>query len=253
MNAMVSIQTPLFDAYRDVYYFGRYISSRFGKAKSVPNVFYSWETFSMPVFADIYYGKARNQNIEFQIRYIIQTIKGLDDSYLSPYSKIIRQNLRYGDLSYGEIIRKFNGKDWYKIDSNSRHNVLHLWDNITKKQFIPPCNLSVVFSVVDEVMHTLVCARSIDVLYGLGNDFIMFNYLHRYLARLNGFIPGKFSYAIANLHVYAEKIKRVKAILNDPIEANFKLKVLDALPDDFPNEIEEIFPKYEQYMEMKQC
>ena len=83
--------------------------SRFGPVKYVLNAGFTSEITDLESSCLMYWSPYINENIDFQIDYIEQTLFGLPDSFLVKHSTLIADNLKYGDLSYGEILKENYG------------------------------------------------------------------------------------------------------------------------------------------------
>jgi thymidylate synthase len=91
-----------------------------------------------------------------------------------------------------------------KTNPQSRRAVLVHYDpnELDRYKYDTPCNLVLNFYVDDECIHMSVFARSIDLWYGLCNDFYTFSKLLELVSNKLGMPVGTINFSITNLHIY---------------------------------------------------
>ena len=128
--------------------------------------------------------------------------------------------------SYGNRWRK-----WFKRDQlievieslkryqHTRHAVIITWDPATdslisgKKRMNVPCNLGMIFNVVNNRLNMHSIWRSQDLILGYPNDVAGQSLLLVLLARHLGLKPGFYIHYTANLHIYNNQIDIAKDLI----------------------------------------
>jgi thymidylate synthase len=92
----------------------------------------------------------------------------------------------------------------FKQNPESRRAVLIHYDlnELPRYKYDTPCNLSLNFYVLENKLHLTVFARSIDIYFGLCNDFYCFSKLMEQLGVTLGYELGDMNWLITNLHIY---------------------------------------------------
>ncbi len=120
---------------------------------------------------------------------------------------------------YGHTVRKYdllnNVLDTIRTDPYGRRHIINLWQyDEFKTVGLNPCAYEIIFNVRGEYLDMLLTQRS--------SDYIMANYINKtqylafqmMIANSTGYIVGKFTHVVANLHIYDRHIDAAKELLN---------------------------------------
>ncbi|KKK81244.1 hypothetical protein LCGC14_2815440 [marine sediment metagenome] len=125
-------------------------------------------------------------------------------------------------------LEKFSGNQWGWVldslikDKDSRQALInfnqpkHKYNGV--KDF--PCTLSIQYLIRDNQLISITNMRSNDLVYGLGNDFPFFSYLHQRLHKqLKEVYPelglGKIIHTAGSLHTYEKHYKMMDNIIDE--------------------------------------
>jgi thymidylate synthase len=106
---------------------------------------------------------------------------------------------KYKDQLYKQVI------DELKQNPQSRRAIVVHYDlnELERYKYDTPCNVTLNFFIEDEKLHLTVFARSIDLWFGLCNDFYTFSKLMELVSENLSNIPiGTMHWFITNLHIY---------------------------------------------------
>lgn len=147
------------------------------------------------------------------------------DENVKELSKIAKiwNNHHKGDYivnsNYGVLWRKNNQLEnlinLLKMKKDTRRAVITLYDgkDMSKYELDTPCTLNLCFYILNDKLNLSVIMRSNDYWYGLPNDVFCFKKLQHYVAENLKIDVGKYYHFVVNLHIYENKIEKVKEII----------------------------------------
>jgi len=161
----------------------------------------------------------RDANVFFHIAESMWMLAGRQDV---EFLKMFNSNIDlYSDdgvifnAPYGYRIRKHFGVDQLQsvvdilMDApESRQAIVQIWDSkdLNKTTFDKACNMTLVFSIVQNRLQLIVYNRSNDLVFGgvTGANPVHFSYFQQWVADMLGLKMGILYFVTANGHVYTE-------------------------------------------------
>jgi dihydrofolate reductase/thymidylate synthase len=95
-----------------------------------------------------------------------------------------------------------------KTDPNSRRIFLSSWNPVDLKQMaLPPCHVSVQFTVRDGFLNSMLYQRSCDMGLGIPFNIASYSLLTILIADFCGLKPGEFVHTLGDYHIYLDHVE----------------------------------------------
>ena len=125
-----------------------------------------------------------------------------------------RLNLDYYNMLHPQLERIIED---IKMKPMSRRHVVSLWNHkhvYHDELSLPCCWYSMIFTVINSVLHITWVNRSLDVYYGLPADIYLARLFLEHVANEVGLPFGDINFVAANVHLYENQVKAAKELLN---------------------------------------
>lgn len=110
--------------------------------------------------------------------------------------------------------------DTLMSDPHDRRMLVSSWNpSDMKKMSLPPCPvLFQVFVRDGKYLDFALYQRSCDMFLGVPFDMVGYSYLQMVIAKMSGYVPGKFKYFLGDTHIYHNHFKQVKQQLGNRLQ-----------------------------------
>jgi len=103
-----------------------------------------------------------------------------------------------------------------KTDPESRRHVISLWNHSNVQSgslSLPCCWYSMIFTVIDGILHMQWIQRSVDTMVGLPSDVYLAYKFMEHVANYADLTVGTCQFALSNVHIYSEHIEDAGKLL----------------------------------------
>lgn len=181
---------------------------------------------------------ARKLNLPFAFAEFVSLLSGEDDirfftQFISGYAEYSSDGETL-DGAYGKRLVGADGTwqngaisqaiELLKHKPATRRAVISIYKNgdlTGEGKLNTPCTLTIQFMIRDGALNMFVNMRSNDVIFGLGNDVVVFTMLHEFVADAVGVKLGEYFHNAASLHIYEDSCKKLEERRAEATNARF--------------------------------